>query len=124
MPTLSQELGLRARAVLASAEGGTVRAVASRLKVSPNTVAVCRRRYRQGGVDAPRTKARAGRPPEITRTKEQMVVAATLRTPKNATHWSARRLAREVGVPSATVHRIWQKYGLQPHRVQIFKLST
>jgi transposase len=124
MPTLSQELGLRARAVLASAGGETVRAVASQLKVSPNTVAACRRRYREGGVDALRTKARSGRPRKLSRTKEQAVVAATLRTPKNATHWSARRLAREVSVPPATVHRIWQKYGLQPHRVQTFKFST
>jgi transposase len=124
MPTLSQELGLRARAVLASAEGETVRVVAYRFKVSPNTVAACRRRFREGGVDALRTKARAGRPPKLTRAQEQAVVAATLRTPKNATHWSARRLAHEVGLPSATVHRIWQKYGLQPHRVQTFKFST
>jgi transposase len=124
MPTLSQELGLRARAVLASADGEAVRAVARRLKVSPNTVAACRRRYRAGGVTALRTKSRSGRPPQISQTKEQAVVAATLRTPKNATHWSARRLAREVGVPRNTVHRIWQKYGLQPHRVQSFKFST
>jgi transposase len=124
MPTLSQELGLRAHAVLASAEGETVRGVASRLKLSPNTVAACRRRYRESGVDALRTKARAGRPPKISRAKEQAVVAATLRPPKNATHWSARRLAREAGVAPATVHRIWQKYGLQPHRVQSFKFST
>ena len=84
MPSLSQELGLRARAVLASAEGETVRAVAGRLKVSPNTVAVWRRRYREGGVNALRTKARAGRPPKLTRAKEQAVVATTLRTPKTA----------------------------------------
>jgi hypothetical protein len=48
-------------------------------------------------------------------------VEATLRRPKVATHWSAR-LAREVGLSSA--HRIWQKYGLQPHRVKRFKFST
>jgi transposase len=46
-----------------------------------------------------------------------------LRSPKVATHWSARRLAKEVGLSSATVHRIWQKYGLQPHRVDTFKFS-
>ena len=40
-----------------------------------------------------------------------------------STHWSARRLAKEVGLSPATVHRIWQKYGLQPHRVETFKFS-
>ena len=56
--------------------------------------------------------------------KERAVISATLRKPKAATHWSARRLAKEVGLSSATVHRIWQKYGLQPHRVETFKFST
>ena len=51
------------------------------------------------------------------------MISATLRKPKAATHWSARRLAKEVGLSSATVHRIWQKYGLQPHRVETFKFS-
>jgi transposase len=47
-----------------------------------------------------------------------------MRPPQTATHWSARRLAKEVGLSPATVHRIWQKYGLQPHRVEHFKFST
>ena len=51
-------------------------------------------------------------------------MSATLRRPKAATHWSARRLAREVGLSRASVHRIWQKYGLQPHRTEHFKFST
>jgi hypothetical protein len=51
------------------------------------------------------------------------VISATLRKPKVATHWSARRLAKEVGLSSATVHRFWQKYGLQPHRSESFKFS-
>jgi hypothetical protein len=28
-----------------------------------------------------------------------------------------RRLVKEVGVSAATVHRIWQKYWLQPHEL-------
>ena len=70
-----------------------------------------------------RTKPRMGRPRRITSAKEQAVISATLRKPKAATHWSARRLAKQVGLSPATVHRIWQKYGLQPHRVETFKFS-
>ena len=33
-------------------------------------------------------------------------------------------MARAQGVSSATVQRIWQAHGLQPHRVKTFKLST
>jgi len=124
MPTLSQALGLRARIVLSSAGGTTVRGVALGLGVSPNTVAACRARYRNGGVEGLRTRPRGGRPRQITPVKERAVVSATMRKPKTATHWSARRLAKEVGLSPATVHRIWQKYGLQPHRVETFKFST
>jgi hypothetical protein len=49
------------------------------------------------------------RPRRVTAAKEQAVISVTLRKPKVATHWSARRLAKEVGLSSATVHRIWQK---------------
>jgi hypothetical protein len=75
------------------------------------------------GLGGLQNQPRVGHPRRITAAKEQAVVSATLRKPKNATHWSARRLAKAVGLSSATVHRIWQKYGLQPHRVGSFKFS-
>jgi transposase len=122
-PSVAQGLALRAKVILASARGEGVRPLARRLGVSPNTVAVWRRRYRSLGLAGLRTKPRAGRPRRITSAKEQAVISATLRQPKGATHWSARRLAKGVGLSSATVHRIWQKYGLQPHRGETFKFS-
>lgn len=122
-PSMAQGLGLRAKVILASAKDEGVRPLARRLRVSPNTVAVWRRRYRTQGLDGLRTRPRAGRPRRITGAKEQSVISATLRKPKVGTHWSARRLAKEVGLAPATVHRIWQKYGLQPHRVETFKFS-
>jgi transposase len=122
-PTVAQGLALRAKVILASAEGEGVRPLARRLGVSPNTVAVWRRRYRSEGLAGLRTKPRPGRPRRITAAKERAVISATLRKPKVATHWSARRLAKEVGLSSATVHRLWQKYALQPHRSESFKFS-
>jgi transposase len=96
---------------------------AARLGVTQTTVCLWRRRYRSAGLDGLRTRPRSGRKRRITTAKEQAVISATLRKPKAATHWSARRLAKQVGLSSATVHRIWQKYGLQPHRTETFKFS-
>lgn len=49
---------------------------------------------------------------------------ATLHTnPIDATQWSTRTMAKETGVSHATVQRIWDAHGLQPHRVETFKLS-
>ena len=33
-------------------------------------------------------------------------------------------MAREIGHAPSTVHRIWHAFGLQPHRVEMFKLSS
>ena len=116
-------LAIRARIVLGSAVGESIHTLSDRLKITERTVCLWRRRYASDGLDGLRNRPRAGRPRRITAAQEQAVVSATLRQPKTATHWSVRRLAKEVGLSSATVHRIWQKYGLQPHRVGTFKFS-
>jgi transposase len=121
--SIPQALAMRARVVLGSAAGESVRALAARLEVTQVTVCLWRRRYRSAGLDGLRTQPRMGRRRRITPAKEHAVISATLRKPKAATHWSARRLAKQVGLSSATVHRIWQKYGLQPHRTETFKFS-
>ncbi len=122
--TIPQALGMRARVVLLSGEGSSLRAIAQQLRLTERTVCLWRRRYQQEGVSGLRSRRRSGRPRRITRAKEFAVVTATSRLPPAATHWSARRLAKEMGVGFMTVHRIWRKYGLQPHRVETFKFST
>ncbi len=89
------------------------------------TVGKWRERFRidrlQGLSDAPR----AGAPRTIGDDRVEEVIAKTLRTkPKAATHWSTREMEAETGISRATIHRIWQTFGLQPHRSETFKLST
>jgi len=122
--TIPQALGMRARVVLLSGEGSSLRSIAQQLRLTERTVCLWRRRYQQEGVGGLRSRRRSGRPRRITRAKEFAVVTATSRLPPAATHWSARRLAKQMGVSFMTVHRIWRKYGLQPHRVETFKFST
>jgi len=45
-------------------------------------------------------------------------------TPSDATHWSSRGMARASGLSVSTVQRVWRAFGLQPHRMETFKLST
>jgi hypothetical protein len=44
-------------------------------------------------------------------------------TPADATHWSTRAMAKRSGLSQTMVGRIWRAFGLQPHRVEGFKLS-
>ena len=123
--TAQQRLVLRARIVLAAAEGEANRSIARELNVSRPTVLQWRRRFESGGVgglkhDAPRP----GRPRRIDAKKVEAIVAATTQSkPKAATHWSVRTMAAEQGISPPTVQRIWKAHGLQPHRVETFKLS-
>jgi transposase len=57
--------------------------------------------------------------------KINAVVEATLHsTPPGTTHWSLRTMAKAQGLGSDSVMRIWHAHGLQPHRVETFKLSN
>ena len=67
---------------------------------------------------------RPGRPRTVTDEQVEEVIVKTLEsTPKDATHWSTRSMAAEVGLTQSAVHRIWRAFGLQPHRQDTFKLS-
>ena len=123
-PTTPQDLAMRARILLLRADGQGVRAVARRLGVIPASVCLWQARYKEDGVAGLRTRARSGRPKRITAAKERSVIAKTLTQPKATTHWSARRLAKETAISHSSVHRLWRKHDLQPHRTTTFKFST
>jgi transposase len=121
----AQALAMRSQVVLACADGWDNKEVAARLRVTPQTVSKWRNRFAEqrldGLLDAPRT----GAPRTIDDARVDAVIARTLESvPKNATHWSTRNMAREMGMSQTAVTRIWRAFGLQPHRQETFKLST
>lgn len=124
--TTPQRLVFRSRIVLLAASGMPSKHVAHQLSTSQDTVRLWRRRFVAGGPEAlTRDAPGRGRKRQITAAREQQVVEATLRTaPPKATQWSLRSMAVAQGLSPASIHRIWDAHGLQPHRVRTFKLST
>lgn len=121
----AQALALRARIVLACAEGLDNKAVAVRERVSQPTVGKWRRRFVECRLDGLADEPRPGRPPSITADQVEDVVVATLeQTPKNATHWSRAKMAERSGLSPSTIGRIWKTFDLKPHRAETFKLSN
>jgi len=120
-----QKIVLRARIILAAAEGRPNNAIATELQTSRPTVLLWRQRFVRLGVSGILKDAkRPGRKRRISEELVQQVVEKTLHsTPGGQTHWSTRTMAKEVGVSHDTIHRIWQQHGLAPHRVESFKLS-
>ena len=123
-PTTSQRLALRAKIVLAAAEGLENLAISARCGCSRQTVGLWRTRYAEAGLEGLRDAPGRGRPPQITEAKIAEIVAATLQPPPGETHWSARRLAKQVGVSHMSVHRVWRTHRLTPHHSQTFKFSS
>jgi transposase len=121
-----QSVALRARIVLLAAAGESNSAIARRLSVSRPTVIMWRERFEKGGAQAlTETRPGRGRKPTISAAKIKAIVAATTQTrPPGETHWSCRTMAKAQGVSAATVQRIWDAHGLQPHRTRAFKLSN
>jgi len=116
---------LRAKIVLMAADGKMNKEIVAALQTDAQTVKRWRTRFAVRGLsglkkDAPRGGRRA-------RTREKvapLIVAKTTRErPKNATHWSTRTLAQEVGTSHSMVHRVWRATGLKPHRIKTFKVS-
>lgn len=115
----------RAKIILLSAEGKTNVEIAQQLETSKNTVSLWRRRFLAQGIAGLYDELRPGRPRPISDERVAQLVRKTLKTkPKAGTHWSIRQIAAETGLSKSTVHRIWQAFGLQPHRQRHFKLSN
>jgi transposase len=123
--TAPARLVTRARIVLAAADGAENRDIAADLGLARGTVATWRQRFaaeRLPGIE----RERPGRGRKATQRKHwaRTIVEITLHTtPKNATHWSVRSLAKHLGVDKSLVQRVWRAHELAPHRVRTFKLS-
>ncbi len=119
-------LVLRASIVLLAAKGHENLEIAAELGTSRQTVGLWRKRFAEQGIsgiekDAPR----GGRPPKARIAMERRIIEKTTQeNPRNATQWSTRTLARELGISQSMVHRVWRANGLKPHLVKTFKLSN
>jgi transposase len=124
----AQKIAARASIVLLSGRGLGTNAICREARVSKPTVWRWQKAYMEGGVERllkDKGKGpRAGKP----RISEEVRLAIVKRTaqekPANATHWSARMLAEEMGVGHTTVQRVWKEHGLKPHLTRTFKLSN
>ncbi|WP_338821945.1 IS630 family transposase [Bradyrhizobium septentrionale] len=97
----------------------------ARLAVDPDTVGKWRRRFVEHRLEGLWDEPRSGTPRTIEDARIETVIIRTLETqPPDTIHWSSRSMARASGLSVSTVQRIWRAFGLQPHRLETFKLST
>jgi transposase len=117
-------LATRSRVVLAAADGLGNTAIAGKLGIAVSSARRWRSRFVAERLEGLLDEPRPGRPRTVADEQVEAVITRTLETtPKDATHWSTRSLAAELGMSQSAVSRIWRAFGLQPHRQDSWKLS-
>jgi len=118
-------LATRARLILLSHDGLSNAAIAEKLGLTHATVGKWRHRFLAARLAGLHDELRPGRPRTQSDEELARLVRRTVRTkPKAGTQWSCRTMAAATGLSKSMVHRVWQAFGLQPHRPRPFKLST
>jgi transposase len=121
-----QKVARKCRVVLLAGQGVANYSIAEQTGLSRPTILATRAAFAKGGIQALRQPQRRKRSrPTLTPELEQKILDTTLKTrPADGTHWSVRSMARKLGVSRTMVYRVWQRYDVQPHRVQKFKISN
>jgi transposase len=117
-------LAMRSRIVLAAADGLGNTAIADKLDIHVSSARKWRSRFVADRLEGLLDEPRPGRPRTVSDEQVEAVITRTLETtPTNATHWSTRSLAAELGMSQTAVSRIWRAFGLAPHKQDSWKLS-
>ena len=120
----------RLRMVLLADAGLTNGEIAERLSVSAHKVGRWRNRFAEQGVcgiekNLPRGNNHGGKNTrEQAKIRQQIIVRTTSDRPSNATHWSTRTLAAELGTSHTFVAKVWRECGFKPHLISQFKISN
>jgi len=123
--TLPQGVGVRARILLALAEGQNPTEIARTQGVSRRIVYKWRSRFVEGGLDGLFDKPRSGRPTTLDeQTVKKVLKLTTERIPHEATHWSVQLMSKYAGISTWQVRQIWKAADLKPHRIKTFKISS
>ena len=123
--SLPYALVRRAHIILLSAQGMSQSDIGAQVGLSRAMVGMWRQRFLKQGLVGLYDEPRPGGPRSISDERISQLIRKTLKTkPKGGTHWSCRSIAAETDLSKSTVQRIWQAFGIQPHRQKHFKLST
>src|SRR6266446_2285556 len=124
--TTPQRVAQKCRVILLAQEGMSNHSIAKQLGLSRPTVIAARAAFGAGGVHVLTAKPTRNRPRwTLTAELEKKILDTTLKTrPPDATQWTVRTLAKHLRVSRMMVHRVWQRFDIQPHRVEKFKLSN
>jgi len=123
--SLAHSLVVRAKVILLASESRSNAAIAKEVGLTRETVGKWRMRFADLGIEGLYDELRSGRRRTIDEERIAQVIRDTLEIkPAGETHWSVRTMAKNSGLSKSTVQRVWNAFGVRPHRARSFKLST
>ena len=124
--TTPQRVARKCHVILLASEGVSNHAIAQQTGLTRPTILAVRAAFAMRGLAAVQSRHQRTRSRRVlTAALEQKILDTTLKTrPADGTHWSVRVLAKDLGVSRMLVQRVWQRYNIQPHRVEKFKISN
>jgi transposase len=114
----------RARVVLMLADGETYDGIQEAIRCGRGYISRWRGRYLDEGVAGMYARHRGRKRTAMTPRMQARILARTQGTPADgSTHWSTRKLARELGISHMLVQRVWSQAGIKPHRSKSYMTS-
>jgi transposase len=119
------DLAQRARAMLLLADGTSYGEITATVGWSSATIAKWKRRFETDRLAGLWGRHKGSKPRLRTPQMEARILNWTRKAPPSgATHWSTRSLAKHLKIPHTLVQRVWQRAGLQPHRLERYMRSN
>lgn len=123
--TLPAEDVRRARLILMLDDGESFTMIQGALGCDRSYISRWKERFRLDGLTGLYSRHRGRVAGKAAMKLEAKILARTQRKPADgSTHWSTRKLAREVGTDHMRVARVWRRARLQPHRIENYVSSN
>ena len=114
----------RARVLLMLADGATYDAIQGAVGCGRAYVSRWRTRFEAEGIGGLYSRYQGAPRRVLTARMEARILARTRTKPKDgSTHWTTRKLARELGIHHMAVQRVWARAGIKPHRIERYMAS-
>ena len=124
-PHMQYRFVQRAKVILLAEKHYSNNDISIRVGLSFVSVSRWRTRYTKYGIVGLKDKVRRGRPKRLNHNQILKVVEVACRKPKDATHWSVRRLADELGfVKKSRLQEILKGFDLKPHQSKMWCFSN
>lgn len=123
---LNHKQATRLQVILGRADGKRTSDIAEVLRIHPVSVSVIVRRFNERGLDGllKQPNHKPGKAPLDQKVINRVLKVVQTQRPKDATHWSTREIAKQVGISHTKVHQILQAHDLKPHLVKHFRGSN